>query len=477
MIVLPFSWNDIISLSPSTMKKFTLKLSNHNVHGENSVWVNHFEEIMSLERKFQSMSVHLHSAHYKQSVDLLVQASSRYGCQIRSLTLYDSEFEALKDFAELMKSFPLLEDLALIKTTLKPPSQKDILQIEPVVLKELRSLNFNSSNWAFFQCIIGSQITKLSACHKMNIITDRDCFIRFLEASKKLEAIDIDSRVYVRLFEFPFRQSFPFKLSSFKFHWHFPSTDVGDADINFDKFLLNHASSLEDLQLNYVSPDQLRTIFSKLGKLLKLRINATSLPSDKDFYEQLSPLKNLKELIAHDKIPNEIAARGVLGNCPNLERLFMIHDPDYLISSLLPFIAIYNPNLKALSIETLKTTVDAKFKFLKHLHVDVLVNLNFLTEFFKLNPTIDTFSFRWINMQESYEEIIESLIEVDSLKHLKFFGSFAELKIVFDKVKQNYKNLKSLELSLNSGNKRSLLFNFPDEFSSWNPKCDFFDDA
>src|SRR4051812_32406375 len=98
------------------MKKFTLKLSNHEL-SRNGLWTNYFDEIMSLDRKFQSMSVNLHSSHYKQSVDLLIEASARYGSQIRSLVLYDSEFECLNDFTELLESFPLLEELALIKTT------------------------------------------------------------------------------------------------------------------------------------------------------------------------------------------------------------------------------------------------------------------------------------------------------------------------------------------------------------------------
>lgn len=457
------------------MKKFTLKLSNR-------MWVEHFEELMSLERKFQSMSVFLPSFHYEKSVELLIKVSLRYGSQIRSLTLNESEFDHLQDFCDILESLPLLEVLEVNKTVMKEHSKEDLSSIQPVILKQLKTLIFRSSSWSLFQCLVGSQVTNAIVFNMMLRITDRDCFVKFLEESRKLESLEIDSRVFVRTFELEFRKSFEFKLKRFKFLWHFPQTDIGDADKNLSLFLATQTSSLEELELNYLTHELLRVIFVKLRNVRKLRFNSTCLPTDKNFYDQLKPVNTLKEIIAHDQIPNEEAARGLLGICPNLNSLQVLHDPENLINKILPFTAVYNTKLNALSLESFKNEVDAGIKLnsLKFLHVETFANFEFLLSFLRSHPAIDTLSIKVEEHEEALiYEFLHVLMEEPKLKNLKFAGSFKTLKSIYDSIKVDYKHLKSLELKLNTDKKDvkpPLVFNFPSDVTQWISRCDFFDD-
>lgn len=96
-----------------------------------------------------------------------------------------------------------------------------------------------------------------------------------------------------------------------------------------------------------------------------------SLPTDQDFYLNLS--KGIKEIYSDSSDSTEIALRGLLGNCPELEVLevfFSEHVPN-----MLPFLSINNPKLKEFSLSHIGTYPDLRFSTLKKLSLDTITEI------------------------------------------------------------------------------------------------------
>jgi hypothetical protein len=227
------------------------------------------------------------------------------------------------------------------------------------------------------------------------------------------------------------------------------------------------------LEFEHASREILETIFTKLIHLKRLKLNANTLPIDKEFYDQMTPFDFLTEFHVDDRIPNEDAARGLFINFPNLEVLSVDCDPHGIISNIMPFIVVNNSRLRNLSIDTMKVQKDPdlKFKNLEVLHVFLFKKISYLVEFLKQNPTIHTLHVKWIYDQIFIDEVIEKLMNETKLKHLKFGGRLETMKAVYDKIKMDSNNLKSLELEFKTDNvNHTLKFELPPDPMHWDVK-------
>jgi hypothetical protein len=243
--------------------------------------------------------------------------------------------------------------------------------------------------------------------------------------------------------------------------------------------LQSQSSSIEELVLNLVPLKTVETILGKMKNLRKLRINSGSIPTDKEFYDFLKPLKTLREVEMHDEFLHEDAMKNFLGFCPNLESLKSIHDQSGIVSNCLRFIAVYNPRITTLMINCLipQEEPEAQFKYLKAFHVETVDNLDVFLKFLRENSSIETLSIGNVDREELTDVILEKLMNETKIRRLKFAGDFDTIEGIYDKIKIDYKNLKSLELTLLVQGKRgqTLTFIFPSDKSMWNPKCAFFD--
>lgn len=252
--------------------------------------------------------------------------------------------------------------------------------------------------------------------------------------------------------------------------------DDQESSVTFGKFLEDQAT-VNELQLNYVPSYILKIILSKLKALKVFRINSTSLPVDKEFYDQFLTISSLKELTLHDAIPSEEAVRSLPRLFPNLEVLKAIHDPQALMSRVLPFISMKNTHLETLQIETLKLDErdEVVMKSLKFLHLEKITDLDSLSLFFRSNPLVETLSFNCYD-DSSNNEMIAKLLAFPNLKHLKISASIEGSKTIIDVVKKHCKTLKSLELIVR-GDKatKSLLYHLPENVTLWEPRSDVLD--
>lgn len=250
-------------------------------------------------------------------------------------------------------------------------------------------------------------------------------------------------------------------------------------DDNFIAFLESQSGTIEDLEFEYASREILETIFTKLIHLKRLKLNANTLPIDKEFYDQMTPFDFLTEFHVDDRIPNEDAARGMFINYPNLQMLNVNCDPHGIISNILPFIAVNNPRLKVLSIDTMKVqkNPDLRFKYLEVLHVFLFKKIAFLVEFLKHNPTIHTLNVKWIYDQIFIDEVLDQLMNETKLKHLKFGGRLETMRAIYDKIKMDSNKLKSIEFTFKTDNvHHSLMFELPLDPINWDAKWDSFRD-
>ena len=439
------------------MKKFRLKLSNRNIIGENLSWAdNMFDEIMSLERKYQAMSVFLYSANYEKFVKMLVKISARNGTQIRSLLLSDCAFEDLHDFCDILTNLPLLEELEIKRSTFKTPV-KQLSSIKHVTLKHLKTLTIDSSNWAMFQCLITPQIEKFKAALTRSIYKERDHFVNFLENSASLKSFEIDTRAYEIIFETEAHQRISFKLKKFTLILYVPPNQERSPNTheNLEKFLAEQ-TLLEDMKLNYISGSAIEKIFRNMKFLKVLQIASESLPDNEAFYKDLKPLESLKEFIVHGEMPSEIAAKGILKRLPYLETLDAPHDPRGILTNLLPSINIYQPNLKSLSIHNLGPQLEPEviFRNLEFLHIETIANFDRVIKFLKTHPKVETFSLHCEHVHQPISGVFDILISEVNLKHLKFIADAYTAKLIQMKLLKNYKKLESLELTIPEATKK-----------------------
>lgn len=74
--------------------------------------------------------------------------------------------------------------------------------------------------------------------------------------------------------------------------------------------------------------------------------------------------------------------------------------------------------------------------------------------------------------------VIREITELPNLHHLKFGGRFIVCKKIFEVIKRDYKNLRTLELMVaNYEEIKNLRFVFPANRSLWMPQCLYFDEG
>lgn len=460
------------------MNKFALKLHNHRVNGDNVYWEDKFDEIMKLTQNFQAIDVNLDDSNGQNATELFVKLSLRHGSHIRKMVLHKAEFRHSKDFRNILRNLPLLEELEISRTSFKLPESEEHFKIQPVVLRKLKSIRVVYSSWIFFQYLVGSQISTLILSTAQVRLSERENLINFLEASEKLESIEMDREAFERIFQSNFSRSFPFKLKRLKFFSYTFKSEVNQVDENFIEFLESQASSIQDLALEYSSREILQTIFTKLVHLRRLKLNSNSLPTDKEFYDQLTTFKHLKEIDADDRIPNDIAAKGLLRNCPNLEILKVECDPNDVIAEILPFILTHNPKIKNLLIDCLKIQhlPEVRFRFLKVLHVFLFKNEDYLLSFIRANPMIETLKVKWVYESTFIEKVLHELMDHTNLRHLKFGGKPETMRAIYNQIKGDYKKLRSLELNFKTDTgMHTTMVEFPEDPTEWDSQVDHFE--
>ncbi len=455
---------------------------------DNTKWISKFDEVMSLKLRFQSMSITLHSANQpyiqevwtENAIQLLLQVTAKYGPSIRRLTMKHAEFENTKDFGSVLCGMPLLRELTLnrVKFNVGDESTNNTNNDQLTMPSELNKLTVTTCDWNIFQFFMASPIKELQISNKFTFVDaqQRAAYMKFLEASAKLESIEFDFASYAKTFITPMDSKIHLKLKRVKY-WSFsPSYEIDDIDRNFGTFIESQAESLNELDLNYVSPNIIKTIFSKLKHLEKVRLNAVVLPGNSDFYGAFKPMPDLKELTLHDDIPSEVSVKNILVHCCNLEKLTAHHDPFHYIPNLLIFMTTNNPKLKHLSLDALPMdiTPEAKFNHLQYLHIQTCIDLENVIKFLTYNGSIETLSLNLADEITTDDAMLEALLKQSNLQHLIVAARDITLNRIYNRIKVDYKKLKSLELRPLANAADKVFIQFPNDKSRWQPsECIF----
>lgn len=396
----------MISESPATMKKFVLRLRTKNYYG---TLTDHYEDIMGLTRNFQRIRAEMHDdrrASFEHAgtfgicmdpeiVSTLVTLICHHGSGVRELSLIDAQFNS-GEIRMIFKNAPLLEKLIIYKVKSEESTEPE------VVLESLKNIQINNSDSQIFSCFSAPKLRHLEfSSHRQE---DPEFLINFLQSSDTLESLNLYS--WNEMGTILDVQKFKFKLKKLRLQ-----AEVFNEQVKtLIAFLKSQAASLEDLEILCVPRVVLKDIFLRLNNLKILKLSPKDLQTDQKFYDLLRPSSGLKELIfppSFYKFKNDIAARGILENCPNIEVLFARHINQK--SKLLPVVAINNPKLKKLTINSIEADLgpEVNFKFLTYLEVDFIFNLSVVRNFIAKNPTIEVLKARGSAKGVKKEDLVE----------------------------------------------------------------------
>ncbi|KAJ6648545.1 hypothetical protein Bhyg_03775 [Pseudolycoriella hygida] len=458
-------WNDVISESSAIMKNFTLMLN------DGSEWISRCNEILSLTRRFQSISITLHSRDYMwtyKPINLLVQIAARHGPNIRKLALSNADIENSSDFSSILSSMPLLNEVVLNRV--KVDEVDDFTGGNEAFLSELNKLTLSNCYWIVFKFFKSTPIRELQISNDVDFenVQQSEYYMQFLQGSQRLESIEVKSMRSAQTFKTTLDGAICLKLKRLKYWSIRPMYDIKNIDSIFGTFLEAQASSLTELELEYVHPTIVKIIFTKLKVLEKLTINGKMLPSESSFYASFKKMPKLKELVLRDHITCELAVKVILANCANLETFSFRGEPISFLDNILNFMAANNPAVKSLSLPEI-ISPELKFHHLKFLHVSDYETFENLLQFLNYNPTVETLSLSFYKTGGILDDsTLEALLSHPNLRHLVVTADYIALNDIYDKIKSDYRNLKSMDLR-SHGEDNGTLIRFPNDKAQWKP--------
>lgn len=296
--------------------------------------------------------------------------------------------------------------------------------------------------------------------------------VDFLERAEGLKKLDLNEQMFTKISESDSHTKFKFHLTTYEMSYHCKMTDtIGK---NFSAFLFSQASSLTDLDVRgsgSVPSVVYSTIINNLDRLSTLKIDVSSLPSHRFFYEKLKPNISLKHLWLFEDFPSEEAGKGFLGSCPNIEKIVSYQNVGNCIKS----IATFNPNLVDFKLNSITVPVSTgtRFNKLKLLTIRSIKDSDAWMSLVASCPTIESLTVEWVDVNTIGGREVEFLLQQLSLRHLKFDGDYEETKIIFDEIKWYYGNLKTLELVMSETSEygttvtAEVKFEFPADSLQW----------
>lgn len=452
------NWNELIGSSAVTMKKFSLRIDEWRVQL--------FGEKFPLNRKYFKVVI-----HYGEILEQVICIIKRVNVsQAEHLSLYGPEIEA-KKVSTILSTMPLLKFLHFHPFKV---SFNDESSIDNVKLSKLKELEIDSMNCKILNFINAKQVTNLEI-HGLRIPTKDDAaaLIEFLKQGEKLEDLELN--------EFSFNQMFTasnqtdLKLQLSKFELSCICTMLEHVGNNFNEFLITLAPSLTCLNLMFIkilSTSIYKTIFNKLTNLSTIYLNATSFPTNIEFYDALEPTKSVMKLKIDGSFQSIEAVEGFMGKCPNIQTL-KLNKP---IGDGINCLAVHNKYLTKLELNSLGSSVEDGLEFhnLKFLSVASIANGDHWISLIMSSPAIESLEVRWVDANKVTEIMIDVLLQRPTLRNLKFDGDYDEIKIIFDKIKMNFGNLKSLNLTMYNTSEfgttvsANVKFEFPNDPSEWN---------
>lgn len=385
----------------------TFKLSLRNRKGFE--WQSRTDEILGLKRRYQRLEGDLRC---EGAVVKFRKVAQQHGSHVRVLKTISGFSSA--DLTGILESIPLVESLTFTSAQL---TTIDEAKVRPAALRQLNHLQLNFSSWKLFDYLDGSQISSLKIVQ--GIKADAKSLTSFLTKTKHLQTLDMDAMPFEAAFDTAQSEKFPFKLRKLKITT-FLKASSNVIEQNFNNFL-RRQETLREVELRMHTSEQImRTVLERFDRLESLKLYASSLPSEGDFYALVKPLKSLRQLEVFGEFTNNIAAAGIIGMCPNLEVLDALRVKT--IPSLLPVVVAKNPKIKSLSIATVDCHFksDSSFERLKIFRIHEITDEEALTSFITKHRSIEILSFERYSRKTLSNGLENVLTSMPKLKRATF---------------------------------------------------------
>lgn len=450
------------------------------------------DEIISIERNFQSIDVHLNSATVTHELTLVTYY---HGSQLRTLRIKCEDAKWFLDFNNIFDNLPMLEELIITKSVdclrqwESPPqlifllsrlkvfeiSDEDLSILELIVAPQLRNLTVNSRRMESFY---------------LNNLLNNSILLNTL--SLKIEK-HVPSDIFSSALHNLKLRKFHFSINVGPFECH---TMDEELEGGFIEFLESQALTLQELQAEGFKLKQvLFTICNALKCLQTLYIGSETLYYKRRIYEQLEPSLSLKEIIFGKDY--WLSKNEFLKKCPELETLKVCLIKPVTIDSLVS-IQASNPNIKSLSITSFDSYIrtEIRFQFLRDLEITEVNNTNFLHSILRMNPGIENVT---LNIYEYHPEgvfddakLCERIFDDRFFNILTYHPGVRQCKVItkftissaetlqsrtldltykiFGFFKYKLEQRQSIDISMHSYNESFVLLKFPEKISYNKPK-------
>ncbi|CAG9797400.1 unnamed protein product [Chironomus riparius] len=462
-------WHSLITQSASTMRMLPLKYS--SIIQSDEMFVHNFH----------SLNIqHISNVNFSKSI--FEALGNTVQCIEISYCILSP-----RDLKVISSSFINLNFLSLTKVKLfKDPveSESDILTNEKsLILNKLILLKVDHEILDYMQSI-QSQKIEIIDCHENAV--NQESLINFISHQKHLTSLNIGEMNYnINVF---FHQNIAefckFRLK--KFHSLFCSnhSHVHQFEDNFISFLESQSKNLENVKISGRSlpPSIYKFVVSSLINMHTLEIDASSVPQENSFYENMARNLSIKSLIIYSTVTkhNFNGLKGLLSHYPCIEKLNLMDTDEFVANDLFHSIAYFLTNLKELVVLNFNKTFDpqTKIKHLEKFSIKIINNIEQLLKFIKIHDsTLINLSIWWIT-RDFESRIVKEIISLPKLTHLKIGGRFIANKRIYEVVRRDYKNLRTLHLIVNNYDEvKHLKFTFPLDKSIYTDvKCLYFEE-
>lgn len=485
-------WNDLIGSSSEIMKKFSLYVSYKMFKDENEKYDSELSELSELSdeeyiewKHRKDESFHSHRLHHNIRISVVCCYSSESDKEesfskfdrfdiscARELNIGVIDTEPRWNIWRFFMRTPLLESLEcsmvhldLDGATMIFPRLKS-LTIEYPVCGLLRFISSSNISSFTYNSVF---VVKHSPFNYFNPTPFADAeFEAFLRKSAKLKYLNLGKHPFVFLFSTS-KEKFPFALESFEGGCYMYDIDLETAEAvyeNFNKFLISQHLTLKHLhitRLGMIRESNYLTIFKYLRCLQKLSLSISELPENEEFYANLRPIITLKELNIDGFPSHEVATIGLFRICPNIKKLNIKRNH----GDILRLVSIHCQELTELKVDSIKQPIaeGVSFNNLQSFKTKKTESVDDWLSIIIRSPVIESLSVGYARDGQITEAVIDVLLQRPTLKHLVFFIHHKDYRIIFDKMKNNYGHLKSLQLGLGC---LSVKFDFPVDPAEWN---------
>lgn len=311
---------------------------------------------------------------------------TKHGSKLKAIRV--TSFTTFLHFETLLKSTPLLESLMLRNTMLHGAVSLNIPELKHLKLYGCTKENEIDSLFPDLNSLISL---------KFSHVENKEEILQLLKRQTSLKSLTVVT--FPDLFgddSFQTLNQVPFRLKTLMIIGDYTRSLDSNNSKNFEEFLKIHRDTLESFSVKgrLFTPNVAEVLFtSPFKNLSSLEFSTELLSTDKSFYYMMPTMDNVKVLKLHGMFRKADISKLFMSKFTSLESLSiedMTTTP--MSSKFLKTIAIYQRNLKHLSIQNLfkGTPINLSFSNLKSFKVQSIAkNLKIWLNFVLTHLTLE----------------------------------------------------------------------------------------